>query len=56
MRVQYAFGMQQLRKSNRDDNKTAEQIKLALLLYDFDGKGLGTLIAPKTEKRKMKKI
>jgi hypothetical protein len=47
---------QQLRKSNQDDNKMAKNLKLALLLYDFDGKGLGTLIAPKTEKRKMKKI
>ena len=44
----------QLRKSNQDDNKTAEQIKLALLLYGLEK--IDTQISPKTEKRKLKKI
>ncbi len=45
---------QQLRKSNCDDNKTAEQIKLALLLYGLEK--IDTQVSPKTEKRKMKKV
>ena len=56
----------QLRKSNQDDNKTAEKIKLALLLYGLEkidtqtrsvsNMPLGMQISSKTEKRKLKKI
>ena len=44
----------QLRKSNQDDTRTAEKIKLALLLYGLET--IDTQISSKTEKRKMKKI
>ena len=44
----------QLRKSNQDDTRTAEKIKLALLLYGLEK--IDTLISPQTEKRKRKKL